>query len=391
MAGLQARLDTAFGGLGDLSPDNPPWMPSLQTVFRSGPEVDHLEADQDGEYREQLRREVVSGMAMDLADEDRPGEDGVMASKNFCRQLDEEEEFDGVDTTAALFSNEYRPAPGTEVLEHNIYDQRIAYSSLEGRIPMEEEEEEEDRNNNDQQLSHPQKPRLITLSSRGPSKSNLRTPSSRQTTMKKRVSFTGVPEPPVPWVPPHKRGNYISKFQQGTLPPSPSGSPPKIFGRASGIAVSTRNNNNIVPDHVVNPQNYTRYEFDEPILVGGGIAQLTPAEKEQRVASTHHPMEDHVDEVEEERWQGAVGAGIEFRRRAVATGKSDGDHGSKETLERQQQLLPPSVVKATFNDDEQDQELEDAVPIAISGTRIKKQYRRTEPASRLENAYAMIE
>ncbi|KAG7673409.1 hypothetical protein Ndes2526B_g03145 [Nannochloris sp. 'desiccata'] len=396
MSGLQARLDTAFGGLGDLSSGNanPPWRPAQQNIFRSGPGVDEYAED---EYSERLRREVVSGMAMDLGEEDRPNDDGFMPSTAFCRQLDEEDELDGVDTTAvSLFSNEYRPAPGTEVLEHNTYDQRMY--SFEGRTLMEEEneQEEEDRSNNDQQHQpSPQKPRLLALSSRGPSKSNLRTSkSSRQISIKKRVSFTGIPDLPAPWVPPHKRGNFVSNFQGTTLPPSPATSPPKVFAAPAGC-ISLRNN---VPDHVANPHKYTRYEFDEPVLVGGGVGQLKSTAENQQLqqqgaASTgvappsSLSLENHVevqDVAEEERWQGAVGAGIEFRRRVER-----GSSVSAWATSKQQQQQQPPTVKATFSEYEQEdaQELEDAsAAVAIGGTKVKKQYRKTTKAVRQRDA-----
>lgn len=64
---------------------------------------------------------------------------------------------------------------------------------------------------------------------------------------KKKVSFKGIPEPKKPYVPPHKRGS----------------------GGASGdVGGST------VPDYVRNPDRYTVYEFDEPVLVGGGVQQF---------------------------------------------------------------------------------------------------------------------
>jgi len=396
MAGLQARLDTAFGGLGDLSTYNcnPPWRPAQQNIFRSGPEVDEYAED---EYNERLRREVVSGMAME--EEDRPNDDGFMPSAAFCRQIDEEDELDGVDTTAAsLFSHEYRPAPGTEVLELNFYNQRM--NSLEGRMPMEEEkeeeEEEEDRSNNDEQHQprsshHPQaqKPRLVALSSRGPSKSNLRTSSPRQTTLKKRVSFTGIPDPPAPWVPPHKRKNFVSKFQKTTLSPSPS--------KVSAASADTISFKDKVPDHVVNPHKYTRYEFDEPVLVGGGVGRLNSPEhnqrpQEQRAIATGEVHRSslrlenrvEVEEVAEERWQGAVGAGIEFRRQVVENSTGGGGESCSIAAEQQQQQQQPQrpTVKPAFRDFEEEdaEELEDAsaaASIATRGAKVKKQYRRT--------------
>jgi hypothetical protein len=392
MTGLQDRLDTAFGGLGDLSTgnSNPPWRPAQHNIFRSGPEVDDYAED---EYNERLRREVVSGMAMDLAEEDHPNEDGFMPSTAFCRQLDEEDDLDGVDTTAAsLFSNEYRPAPGTEVLELNTYDSGM--HSIECRTPMDEDEEEEDRSNNDEQHQpSPRKSRLVFLSSRGPSKSNLRTSSSRQTTLKKRVSFTGIPDPPVPWVPPHKRENFISTSQESTIPPSPA--------KISAASADTISFTNEVPDHVINPHKYTRYEFDEPVLVGGGTGQLRSSEHDQQPQEQRHGVVaieiaqpssltlENVVEKEGERWQGDVGAGIEFRRRVVENSNGGGGSGScRATLEQQQQQTP--TVRPTFRDFEQEDALEEvedasvavATGVTAGGASMKKQYRRTTTAPR---------
>ena len=158
------------------------------------------------------------------------------------------------------------------------------------------------------------------------------------------------------------------------MPPSPSTSPPKIFGIAAATSnnnntTSLRNNNNTsVPDHVANPHKYTRYQFDEPVLVGGGISQLTSAEEQQQVVELQHSVEEGV---EEERWQGAVGGGIEFRRKS-----GTGGGGTTRVSSSEQQQRPP--VKATFEDDfDQDQELYDASPRDTSAAPVsKRQYRK---------------
>jgi len=61
MAGLQQRLDAAFGALG-AGAEAPAWKPSQQQIFRSGAPVNDGNSS-DEEYEERQRRETVPGAA----------------------------------------------------------------------------------------------------------------------------------------------------------------------------------------------------------------------------------------------------------------------------------------------------------------------------------------
>lgn len=308
MSGLQARLDSVFGNLGTGPTSTPPWRPVQEHVFRIGSDLDdEMSSDEDEEYKERTRREVLLGT--ELANEDAPDEEGLMPSTAFCSQLDREADRDDVDAIA-VSAEHARPDPRTEVLDDNVYEHKLALLEDESS-PMEEDSGP---------FSHPLGRHAVASS---PSfKSNLRK-SPRAGGVKKRVSFTGIPDPPKPWVPPHKRANFISKFESDTMPPT-------------GPAPEALKNLKVLPDHVANPTRYTRYDLEQSLVVGGGVGQLgeaieleTATESEignqavqdalataqlssaKGIFDRNGDAEQPIEEVE--RWQGAVGAGIKSR------------------------------------------------------------------------------
>lgn len=60
MAGLQQRLDAAFGALAG-GGEAPAWKPSQQQIFRSGAPVNDGNSS-DEEYEERQRRETMPGV-----------------------------------------------------------------------------------------------------------------------------------------------------------------------------------------------------------------------------------------------------------------------------------------------------------------------------------------
>lgn len=71
MAGLQQRLDAAFGALGG-GGEAPAWKPSQQQIFRSGAPVNGGNSS-DEEYEERQRRETMPGAKAYRTDGQRAG------------------------------------------------------------------------------------------------------------------------------------------------------------------------------------------------------------------------------------------------------------------------------------------------------------------------------
>ena len=310
MSGLQARLDTVFGDLNRGNVSTPPWRPVQEHVFKLGSDLDlEMSSDGDEEYRERTRREVILGT--ELANEDAPDEEGFMPSTAFCSQLDREQDSDLADAIAMSPMEDVRPDRHTEVLNNNVYEHQLAF--LDEEISRMEEDVGP--------VSHPLGRHAIAAS---PSfKSNLRKSPRSEGALKKRVSFTGIPDPPTAWVPPHKRADFVSKFGNNFMPPT-------------GPAPESLKGVRLVPDHVVNPKRYTRYTLEHPIVIGGGLAQLREVDdanegelelvgQEDIVLATATTSPGFLERAENgngvaeqpqeevERWQGAVGGGIDSR------------------------------------------------------------------------------
>ena len=374
---LQDRLDKVFQNLCTSSEQAPTqWRPSPVNVVRNGDQMSAL-VDDETEIQEALQQQTA-GVMMDFIteEEDAPNEEGLRPSAAFMQQLDREEDLDEVDLTAAA-PDEARPAPCTTVLDNNIYDQRLSLVSVPD-TSMDDDDDDDAAPDIAQHLSS--SPLQRRLSS-GSLKPNLKIGVVARPIMKKRVSFSGIPEP---WVPPHKRVNYIAtKFPKGSgeealLPPSPS--------VVVAAAAAADPGGTVLPDYVVNKHRYTRYEFDEPVVVGGGVGQLGSGsggsnrledddEEGQRavrdtmgmaaktirdgssgeIPQNQQQQQQQVDEEEEseKRWQGEVGGGIEFRPRS-------GDGGQGERIGRGKKgtvVAPPVAVSFKIDDDDDGDEL----------------------------------
>ena len=186
------------------------WLPSLNPVYRRGNSAE--ESSSDDELAERRRRAVPmvendkgeQGEFDNVHDDDFEYDEtvGSRPSLQFCSQLDKEEESDLIDMYSLQFDDKHGVSP---------IESGVSRQSSKKALP----------------------PALKKPAQDG---------GSRLQKRHKRVSFTGIPEPPKPYVPPHKR--------------------------ASAQASNT------VPDYVKNPQAYTHYEFDEPVVVGGGISGM---------------------------------------------------------------------------------------------------------------------
>ena len=168
------------------------WMPNLVPVYRN----EHIEASSDDEVEERRRRMGLSTSVYQDDELEFDASVGVRPSLAFCSQVDKEDESDLVDIASLQF---------------------------------------DDKAGNSPCLQRSTSPLPSALKKKG---------SGQDSVGKKRVSFTGLPEPPKRYVPPHKRN--------------------------CDTAVAVNDN---VPDHVKNPGRYTKYEFDEPVCIVGGISE----------------------------------------------------------------------------------------------------------------------
>lgn len=259
---LQTRLDNVFGSLHARSEESnqpPPWKPTEHNIFRSGA-IDN-EIDQD-------------------------------FATIFPQHIDNECEIDHYEALvygggAFQALDQFRPPLLTPLSEE---DDDEAFGGL---APMDEDNDHHDAS----KLHKPTFHRAIspiTSTRHSRLKSNLRRgPRPEGGTVKKKVSFTGLPEA---YVPPHRRHT-----SNGTI--------------STSVTATARNNK--VPDHEVNPQRYKRYDLGTSILVGGGVAQLLDDLEEEE-------NDNGKEEKEEERWQGEVGKKgvVQFTRKEPSEGAS---------------------------------------------------------------------
>ncbi|KAL4452163.1 hypothetical protein ABPG75_007825 [Micractinium tetrahymenae] len=309
MASLQDRLQAVFGALGSASDTAAAWKPAQQQVFRSGA-VDDNGNSSDEEYEERQRRETVPGLAQALVDEDEPDEEGFRPSTAFCRALDAEEEYNDIDEVATGMIARRRgadalPPRHTQVLEDNPFEEHIrrqeaAAAGSAEQQPAGMEVEEPSPTAAEAAAAGAPADELppADLQQHGSSlRSALSSPrAGGEARQKKQVRFEGVA---APWVPPARRPGY--QLRPGSL--------------------------STVPDHVVNPQKYTCYVLDEPLVVGGGVGQLSSSSQQQDMppaaagSGGGSAAGQQGQEPEPERWEGPVGRGaVQFRPRQRTDG-----------------------------------------------------------------------
>ncbi|KAI7835900.1 hypothetical protein COHA_010203 [Chlorella ohadii] len=355
MAGLQQRLDAAFGALG-AGAEAPAWKPSQQQIFRSGAPVNDGNSS-DEEYEERQRRETVPGLAQSLVEEDAPDAEGFRPSTAFCRALDAEEEYNEIDEVATGLIARRRgrdalPPRDTQVLEDNVYEQRAAAAEAaavgEGHHPEGMEVEEPAGAAPPAELPTAA-PVLRRSSLSGRTSSGGSEEASKE---KKKVRFEGVA---APYVPPSRRPGFVPRSTE--LPPGPGDQPQRQ-------SLST------VPDHVKHPERYQCYVLDEPLVVGGGVGQL--AGEQENVRQAGGASDAAAEEPEPERWEGPVGVAgaVQFRPRrqrdesgamvAEGSGAAAGSAAGKKAAQ--------PAVAAAFDDEGVEEEggedaaMRDAVP-----------------------------
>jgi hypothetical protein len=327
MASLQSRLNQVFGRLTSPTNDAPAWTPSQQNIFRAGAPVDStaaFESDDDEALEDAVfaRRETMPGVAMDLTEEDAPDATGLRPSAAFCRQVDDEDETDLHDTLATITGvEEARPSGNTEVLDDNVYEQRLSAGQSifqptsaheltvsSGAVPMTataaqatttslQDMDVEDAVTPWTSRSSLGRTSVGTSSSSRPSltpqKSSLRKSRHPGNGVQKRVSFTGLPPPPPPvWVPPHRRPGYVPRI-----------TPARQQQELAGV-MQAHTSPDKIPNHVQHPEKYTRYDLGQEITVGGGVAQLA-AERDTNALDIDEAQHATASEMDD----GAASAG----------------------------------------------------------------------------------
>lgn len=347
MTDLQSRLDTAFGTLRSREQSTvPEWRPNMMYVFRAG--VDSGEdssEDEEAEREERRRREVMPGMPMDFAEEDVPDASGQLPSRSFCRQMDVEDEFDDVDALALQLEEAYdqRPNLQTQVLKNNYYDIKYLQSTLvdttingrDGRLIDQGLSSEDD---NTMDMAPSTSAGLTSAYGRASSnagapgsthrpllKSALRRKPASPAKKKKRVSFSeNIRKSFPPWMPPHKRSGYNV----------PVLNKESVSGEGDYSA-------EIIPNPGIK-HGFTRYDLEEPLIVGGGIGQLSHGDQ-----CNEQPV---VQPSAEERWQGKVGeSSVKFARQPK---RKDGELEEERQKKEASPGLMPSLL--TFMDGQSD-------------------------------------
>lgn len=251
--------------------------------------------------------------------------------------LDREADYDEVDEAAVgLWARQRgeaegaaRPPASTEVLEDNPWEQRCMQAEALGRrmpspqqlalgaLPAGGTQLQLQQELAAMETDGGQAAATAPAQQQSP-RSALASRPRGESAIKKRVSFTGIPEPPQPWVPPHRRPGFV--------PRDPSAADAGAGAGAGAGAVQPSQ----VPDHVRHPERYTCYTLDQPIVVGGSVGQLAEGDEAAELlsaaaaaAATARRLPGAGGNVGGEaeagldaaRWQGAVGGGIEFRAR----------------------------------------------------------------------------
>lgn len=191
----------------------------------------------------------LQGLAMDLATEDEPDEEGFRPSTAFCRALDREEEYTDVDELATgtyRSGREALPPRSMEVLEDNVWEQRIAQrdalrhgggegagagerpgqpaamdtdaAPAEGAAAAEQpctqqaqqgEQEEGRARSESQEAENGSQRSSEGGEAAGGQRPALASGARPKGAASKRVRFLGVPEP---WVPPHRREGFVPRW-----------------------------------------------------------------------------------------------------------------------------------------------------------------------------------
>ncbi|EIE21977.1 hypothetical protein COCSUDRAFT_42983 [Coccomyxa subellipsoidea C-169] len=341
-AGFHSRAASVFGSLegsslGGASGSSQPWSLSQDHVFRAGKANDYSsEEEEDAQEIDRRQREFLPGSMLELEGDDN--EDEVFRpSAAFCKAMDKEQEYDDTDAMAMgerLEDVDGRPAGNTEVLEENVYEQRSrqheAGAQLASTEPAAQEPEDMQvepsteivaehglpdastsgaaarpgTGNTAAQSAPEDLPVSTTEQANGDGLNSSAPPEGQDEDekgrIKKRVRFQE------PWVPPHRRDD--EKGAQVRSRPTSV--------QRQGLPPRTKS---YVADHVKNPQKYTCYTLDEPILVGGGdqgsAADGGQADMERaaRAAMSAAHSSSQPDQPGVVAVLPAFGSGIEFR------------------------------------------------------------------------------
>jgi len=234
---LGLHTDASVSSLGGNSgAEGEQWFPNPAPVFRSG-ELMHS-SDEDDEEEEARRRHIPGSRPEELGDlfdeEEAPTTGAFAPTISFSSQLDREVEMDEYDVQSLQFD--------------------VGGGSGVGRLEGARTDDLGGRGLSTRRFSSGSSSSLKSILKR-----ELKCEGKQ---LSKRVSFTGLPEPPKPYVPPFKRKQAHAEQQQAQNSAEAQDGGKKDSG------------GNSMPDYVKHPERYTMYELDEPIIIGGGVDQL---------------------------------------------------------------------------------------------------------------------
>lgn len=242
------------------------WVPSTEPVFRD----DNMNDTSDDEEEERLRRTSPGGMSLVLEDEEElDAAVGMRPSIAFSSQIDREEEMDIIDLQSLQFEdrNGMEEETSRYVVEEGDHENVDRQSSLGALSRQGDQYTGHGLSGHHHHHYHhhgngngngAEGRRVLAQGLRSVLKKSSGGGGGKK--HGKRVSFTGLPEPKRPYVPPFKRGDGNKNNNKGKQ------------------SVEEQQVN--VPDHVKNPGRYTRYEFDEPVVVGGGFDKFSDGRRQ---------------------------------------------------------------------------------------------------------------
>lgn len=328
------RVDAVFGALNNIaqcsvasghtqsSGPSAQWSIARQQVYRAGNEEADSSEEEDAKNSAHQQSESLLNTMLDAHDGnvqlDQQG-NIIQPSLAFCQALDNEQEYDDVDAVAGTTLRgvsdpaDDKPSRLTEVLDDNVFDQRMrAHKSAQ---PSSDHNTESDMDIDNQ-----------AATSSGPQKDS---------------------------------------WTMGGRPQQGRGRRPPLSGRRPGHSRSR------VPLHVQHPEKYTCYVLDEPLVVGGGdkaagLSSQAELETAARAASSAAlAAQQQTQHQEPNEPLPAFGSGIQFRPSKKAR-QQGSTAASVSAVSAVKSVTPESMDDDDQNNEEDGLSLKKSYPVEAS-------------------------